>query len=105
VEIFFPFENSNGYYDNGAKIEQVNNNNSFQKVGFIREATSKWTTGNKRMRIDNNNVNRDVTLYVDDLFVVDLTNAFGAGNEPTKEWCNEHISVDYNKFPDVIIEK
>jgi len=29
--------------------------------------------------------------YWDNVFVVDLTAAFGVGNEPTKEWCDEHL--------------
>lgn len=32
-----------------------------------------------------------VELFFDDAIVVDLTDVFGAGNEPTKEWCDEHI--------------
>ena len=94
VEIFFPLEDSGGYYDNGAKIEQVYSYSQFGRVGFIREATSKWSSGNKVMRIDNNNDHKDVTLYVDDLFIVDLTNAFGAGKEPSKEWCNKYININ-----------
>ena len=29
--------------------------------------------------------------YVDDLLVVDLTETFGTGNEPSKEWCDKNI--------------
>lgn len=29
---------------------------------------------------------------VDNVMLVDLTEAFGAGNEPTKEWCDENIT-------------
>lgn len=32
-----------------------------------------------------------VELFFDDAIVVDLTDVFGAGNEPTKEWCDQHI--------------
>lgn len=32
-----------------------------------------------------------VSAWVDSVVVVDLTEAFGAGNEPTKEWCDSHI--------------
>lgn len=30
--------------------------------------------------------------WFDEVKMVDLTEAFGAGNEPTKEWCDEHIT-------------
>ncbi|MBE6161808.1 MAG: hypothetical protein E7158_06290 [Firmicutes bacterium] len=29
--------------------------------------------------------------YVDGIGMVDLTEAFGAGNEPTQQWCDENI--------------
>lgn len=32
------------------------------------------------------------TTYWDGVTVIDLTDCFGSGNEPTKEWCDEHIS-------------
>lgn len=31
-------------------------------------------------------------MYVDEVRLRYLTEAFGAGNEPTKEWCDENIS-------------
>lgn len=31
-------------------------------------------------------------MYVDAVMLIDLTEAFGSGNEPTKEWCDENIS-------------
>ena len=31
------------------------------------------------------------TVYVDGCVLVDLTAAFGAGNEPSKEWCDANI--------------
>lgn len=30
-------------------------------------------------------------VWADGLMIVDLTEAFGSGNEPTKQWCDEHI--------------
>jgi hypothetical protein len=29
--------------------------------------------------------------YIDDVMLIDLTAAFGAGNEPTQEWCDTNI--------------
>lgn len=34
----------------------------------------------------------DLSMKWDDVMVIDLTALFGAGNEPTLEWCNENIS-------------
>ena len=31
-------------------------------------------------------------FYFDGLIVIDLTATFGAGNEPDKEWCDNHIN-------------
>lgn len=36
-------------------------------------------------------VNPQATLWSDGLMIIDLTAAFGAGNEPSKEWCDENI--------------
>jgi hypothetical protein len=36
-------------------------------------------------------VNPTGTLYADGLMIVDLTAAFGSGNEPTKDWCDTNI--------------
>lgn len=30
-------------------------------------------------------------IYLDDIMLIDLTESFGAGNEPTREWCDENI--------------
>ena len=42
-------------------------------------------------RIRNFIVNPEATLYSDGLMIIDLTESFGAGNEPSKEWCDENI--------------
>ncbi len=31
------------------------------------------------------------TAYVDNLFIIDLTEIYGAGNEPSKQWCDANI--------------
>ncbi len=30
--------------------------------------------------------------YIDDVIIINLTETFGAGNEPSKDWCDEHIN-------------
>lgn len=32
------------------------------------------------------------TLYIDYILIIDLTATFGSGNEPDKEWCDNHIN-------------
>lgn len=32
-----------------------------------------------------------ITEYYDDLLLIDLTATFGAGSEPSKEWCNKNL--------------
>ena len=39
------------------------------------------------------------TAYIDDVMVVDLTESFGSGNEPSKEWCDKYL--DYVEYGDV----
>lgn len=36
-------------------------------------------------------VNASSDVWADGLMIIDLTAAFGAGNEPTKTWCDKHI--------------
>ena len=31
------------------------------------------------------------TMYIDDYMIIDLTEAFGSGNEPEKAWCDTNI--------------
>ena len=46
------------------------------------------------------------TIWIDGVMLLDLTAAFGAGNEPAKEWCDENIpyfegstSLNYGQIP------
>ena len=40
------------------------------------------------------------TCYYKNIILINLTEKFGRGNEPTKEWCDEHIFVLNNIVPD-----
>ena len=42
-------------------------------------------------------------LYLGETMLIDLTLMFGQGFEPTKEWCDEHLSdyIAYNNNPDI----
>lgn len=48
-------------------------------------------TQNKNFRISVWNLGQDTEEHYDDIVIVDLTSEFGAGNEPSKEWCDEHL--------------
>lgn len=53
---------------------------------------SSWDEGDYAYRIDyDHGTGGTGTMYYDGLMLIDLTAAFGAGNEPDKEWCDENI--------------
>ena len=52
---------------------------------------SSFSSGKNSMRIDYNNANTDGKMWFDGLMLVDLTDTFGAGNEPDKAWCDANI--------------
>ena len=77
-------------------------NNVIFKESFV--AKDNWTkaslyidnpnlvsTNDLYYRLDNNNGGLDTKAYFDGLLFIDLTETFGEGNEPDKEWCDNHI--------------
>lgn len=52
---------------------------------------SSFAAGSYEMRIDYNNANTAGIMWFDGLMLVDLTDAFGAGYEPTAAWCDANI--------------
>lgn len=66
-------------------------------------ANGEWQTISRRIALTagtypttfyiglDGNFSSGVELFFDDAMVVDLTDVFGAGSEPTKEWCDQHI--------------
>jgi len=51
------------------------------------------TTSRQAMRIDFNNHNVAGVFWVDDFMVYDLTEIFGAGNEPSKDYCDRFFDA------------
>lgn len=47
----------------------------------------------------------DVTAYVDDIFVVNLTSVFGEGKEPSLDWCDAHIKYFNSVAPLTIYDE
>lgn len=57
-----------------------------------RNVRGNWATAaGQTVRIDYNNLNTAGAVWIDGAVLVDLTEAFGAGNEPDKEWCDFNI--------------
>lgn len=53
---------------------------------------SSFSDGNYQFRVDYNNQNSTAYMWFDGLMLVDLTETFGSGNEPDKDWCDSNIA-------------
>lgn len=74
--------------------QKTDTGNTWKKMSAIGSLSSP-VTGNWIIR--NFLVNPTGYCYCTKMMVVDLTDTFGAGNEPTKEWCDENI-LEWSKF-------
>lgn len=59
---------------------------------------STFTNGSYQCRLDFDNNYNDGNLWIDGVDIIDLTESFGAGNEPTKEWCDNNIPFFENNY-------
>jgi len=64
--------------------------NQWNKLSQVFSRTN-WASGSKQLRIDFNNNYSAGSVWYDCLVLIDLTAAFGSGNEPSKEWCDANI--------------
>lgn len=65
--------------------------NQWQQLTW-RNVRSSWSTGTAQVfRFDFENMASGKVAYIDDAMLIDLTAAFGSGNEPTQDWCRENI--------------
>lgn len=65
--------------------------NQWQKLSWYN-IRSKWSDNfTHQFRFDFEGMAANTIAYIDDAMLIDLTAAFGAGNEPTQEWCNTNI--------------
>ena len=53
---------------------------------------TSFSDGDYACRWDYNNEGGNVPVRFTSCMLFDLTKAFGAGNEPTKEWMDEHVT-------------
>ncbi len=64
--------------------------NQWTMVSAVNNRSS-FAAGNYQFRLDFNNNKQIGSMWFDGVMLIDLTKAFGAGNEPTKEWCDSNI--------------
>ncbi len=65
--------------------------NQWQRLSW-RNVRSNWTDNQTaQFRFDFEGMASNTIAYIDDAMLIDLTAAFGAGNEPTQEWCDTNI--------------
>ena len=65
--------------------------NQWQKLSW-RNIRSKWSDNfTHQFRFDFEGMAANTIAYIDDAMLIDLTAAFGAGNEPTQSWCDTNI--------------
>lgn len=92
-------------YQNTSEIQNIllgdmRNNSSGDVIGYNTLASDLLSQSNLKLLSDNKKMSDDDIIakvsetYViyNNVLVVDLTETFGAGNEPTKEWCDANIS-------------
>lgn len=61
------------------------------QVQSFRIVRNNWSSGNLRFRFDVENIQSPNYVYVDGAMLIDLTAAYGSGNEPSQSWCDENI--------------
>lgn len=65
--------------------------NQWQKLSW-RNIRSKWSDNfTHQFRFDFEGMAANTIAYIDDAMLIDLTAAFGTGNEPTQSWCDTNI--------------
>lgn len=73
-----------------AKVDKTKLN-QWQRLSW-RNVRANWNDNQTaQFRFDFEGMASSTIAYVDDAMLIDLTAAFGAGNEPTQEWCDANI--------------
>ena len=62
----------------------------WQRVSAI-STRNNWNSGEQRFRFDLEQFQKPSYVYLDGAMLIDLTDCYGAGNEPSKEWCDANI--------------
>ena len=73
-----------------AKVDKTKLN-QWQRLSW-RNVRSNWNDNQTaQFRFDFQDMASNTMAYIDDAMLIDLTAAFGAGNEPTQSWCDTNI--------------
>lgn len=84
------------YYTDGTNSLMVFANKGNATSSWLLLSSIQTTTVNTYLSnnwyVRNFLVNSTTSSYADEIMIIDLTSAFGAGNEPTKEWMDTNIS-------------
>lgn len=73
-----------------AKVDKTKLN-QWQRLSW-HNVRANWNDNQTaQFRFDFEGMARNTVAYIDDAMLIDLTAAFGTGNEPTQEWCNTNI--------------
>lgn len=73
-----------------AKVDKTKLN-QWQRLSW-HNVRSNWNDNQTaQFRFDFEGMALNTIAYIDDAMLIDLTAAFGAGNEPTQEWCDTNI--------------
>lgn len=62
----------------------------------FRSSRTNWSSGNNTFRYDFDNNGNAGEIWFDDALIIDLTEIFGAGNEPDKATCDALFSNNIN---------
>ncbi|MGN1299685.1 MAG: hypothetical protein ACI4UE_06875 [Candidatus Scatovivens sp.] len=63
----------------------------WEKHSLIKKITANRTNPSIKLRLDYDNEYVENTVYMDDAALVNLTETFGEGKEPSKDWCDENL--------------
>ena len=66
--------------------------NSWQMYSW-KGSRNSFTSGEYPLRVDFDNNYQNGTMYIDNLILLDLTEIFGAGNEPDKAWIDKNLAI------------
>ena len=89
----------------GTMVADTTKVNQWQKLSLVATRTN-WLSGNQKFRFDIEGSISPNYVYVDGAMLIDLTDCYGEGKEPTKEWCDNNISFFTNGIKrQVIIAK
>ena len=84
VDLYWPIAEPNAF---SLPIKPAGQWNIYSEV----RGRASFEAGDYKYRLDFNASNKVGSIWFDGLMIIDLTSAFGAGNEPTKDWCDNNI--------------